>query len=197
MAEGLTAAEAAVLLAVHRGLDTVDKLARYLRASREDVEAIVARLEARGLLRREKRGLILKRTVLRLTEKGLEALPEAERLLSSAAEAARRMLLEPQPGAVQPRYQAAPAAATAGFDPLELAMILPLLGWLGFLPLSAMEAAMLGAMMGSRVEEGGEEAWAEEESGEWGEEGEDVGYEDSGVEDYEFDVDLDAEGFTG
>ncbi|HID41304.1 MAG TPA: MarR family transcriptional regulator, partial [Pyrodictium sp.] len=63
---GLTPSQAAVLLAVHRGIDTVDALAKALRVSREVVEGIVEELKAAGLLEEYRSGLILKRRRLRL-----------------------------------------------------------------------------------------------------------------------------------
>ncbi len=90
---GLTAAEAAVLLAVAAGADTVEKIAGLLNADPAAVKRVAERLAARGYLeeKTERRLLVLKRRRIVLTEKGLDALPEARRLLLHAAE-----LLSPQ-----------------------------------------------------------------------------------------------------
>jgi len=90
---GLSAAEAAVLLAAAAGADTVEKIARLLNADPAAVKKAVERLVARGYLgeRTERRLLLFKRKRIVLTEKGLDALPDARRLLLHAAE-----LLAPQ-----------------------------------------------------------------------------------------------------
>ena len=107
---GLTAAEAAVLLAVAAGADTVEKIAGLLNADPEAVKRVVERLASRGYLeeRTERRLLVLRRRRIVLTEKGLDALPEARRLLLHAAE-----LLSPR----GPRPSGEPLVERVGAQP--------------------------------------------------------------------------------
>ena len=151
MTGGLTPSQAAVLLAVHRGLDTVEAIARVLRVSREVVESIVEELKAAGLLEEYRSGLILKRRRLRLTRRGLDAVPEAMRLMEPAAAAAKRLLQE----------QRLPEDWRWGSR--ELLLAAPLLPMLGLL--TAMEAVMLLSVLAG-LALADDLAWA----GGWGEE---------------------------
>ncbi|KSW11592.1 hypothetical protein CF15_01805 [Pyrodictium occultum] len=135
---GLTPSQAAVLLAVYRGVDRVEELARALRLPRETVEDIVGELEAMGMLEEYRSGLIFKRRRLRLTRRGLDAVPEAMRLMEHAAQAAKR-LVEARLARQEARRLEAPA--DAGLPEEELLAIAPLLPMLGLL--SAAEALML------------------------------------------------------
>ena len=145
MEAGLSAAEAAVLLAVHRGARTPGEIAELLNASREDVERILERLEARGLVKLvERRRLLWRRREAVLTEKGLEAIPEAERLLVHAAEAARRAVEASRRGSGSAAAPAgAQVAAPLAFDAPWLLPALVALGFLeaSLLPLLVAEAA--------------------------------------------------------
>jgi DNA-binding MarR family transcriptional regulator len=98
----LNLVEAAVLTAIAEGVDTVEGIAELLKVSREDAEALVEQLKAKGLIvEEEKRLLFIRRRRLRLTRAGLEALEQARRMLSEAAsrvrEAAERARVEGQP----------------------------------------------------------------------------------------------------
>ena len=129
MAGGLTPSQAAVLLAIHRGLDTVDAIAKALRVSREVVESIIEELKAAGLVEEYQGGLILRRRKLRLTRQGLDTVPEAMRLMEHAAVAAKKLLQEQRlPGDWR-------------WSPQELLLAVPLLPMLGLL--TATEAMML------------------------------------------------------
>jgi len=171
--EGLTPSQAAVLLAVHRGIDTVDALAKALRVSREVVEKIVEELKAAGLLEEYRSGLILKRRRLRLTRQGLDAVPEAMRLMEHAAAAAKKLLQE----------QRLPEDWSWG--PRELLLAVPLLPMLGLL--TAMEAMMLlsvlsGLALADDLAWAG--GWSEEPSGGSGDGGDlDSSELDSGLDD--------------
>lgn len=188
--EGLTPSQAAVLLAVHRGIDTVEGLAKALRVSREAVEGIVGELKAAGLLEEYRSGLILKRRRLRLTRQGLDAVPEAMRLMEHAAAAARKLL----------REQRLPEDWS--WSPRELLLAAPLLPMLGLL--TAMEAMMLlSVLAGLALADG--LAW----TGGWGgEPGEDAvddgdggdldgGELDSGLDDVGLDLGDADMGFDG
>ena len=168
---GLTAAEAAVLLAVASGATSVDEVAELLNVSRRDVEGIVERLVSMGYLAWERgRGLLRWRRRLRLTEKGLETLPEARRLLEHVAETVKRSLRErrlARPGGEHGRLSGSGRGNPGGADLAAAvglgAAALPLLPML--LGLGLLDAALLAA---TGVLEGFEE---DEESGESGEHG--------------------------
>lgn len=84
---GLLYGEAAVLVLVHRGVSTVKDIAAILNTSVEEAKSIVESLEARGLIERVTTGVIFRREQLRLTRRGLEAIPEAVDVLKKASEA--------------------------------------------------------------------------------------------------------------
>ncbi|BES82822.1 helix-turn-helix domain-containing protein [Pyrodictium abyssi] len=192
--EGLTPSQAAVLLAVHRGIDTVEGLAKALRVSREVVERIVEELKAAGLLEEYRSGLILKRRRLRLTRQGLDAVPEAMRLMEHAAVAAKKLLQE----------QRLPEDWSWG--PRELLLAAPLLPMLGLL--TAMEAMMLLSVL-TGLALADDLAWTVGWDGEPGEDAVDAGDGgdldggelDSGLDDVSLDLgDADMEfdgGFDG
>jgi len=78
----LTPAEAAALLAIHAGARNVDEVASLLNTDTDTARRLVERLRSKGLVEVEERRLLfIKRRRLRLTEKGLEAIPEARRIL--------------------------------------------------------------------------------------------------------------------
>ncbi|RUM47533.1 MAG: hypothetical protein DSY37_02135 [Hyperthermus sp.] len=85
---GLDAGEALVLLAVARGVDTPGKIAGFFNASKRVVDSIIARLKRHGLLAEERKFL---RRRLVLTERGLELLPEAQRLVVHTVRAAKTL----------------------------------------------------------------------------------------------------------
>ncbi len=97
MTQGLLYSEAAALMLIHRGLSTVKEVASALRVSVEEASRIIASLEAKGLVERV-RGGILRRKKLRLTKRGLDALPEAAEVLRRASEAAARAAEEARAG---------------------------------------------------------------------------------------------------
>lgn len=118
---GLTYSEAAALLIIHRGVSTVNGLAEALNVSAREAEQIVAGLEARGLVERVRGGL-LRREKLRLTRRGLDAVPEAAEALRRASEAAVRAAEEARRG------------GRPDVDD-EVISVLPALAFLGLIPL--------------------------------------------------------------
>ena len=166
---GLSPLEAAVLVAVARGARTPGEIARILNVSEEDVERVVDRLVAKGLLARvKKKILFVRRVELRLTEKGYNALPEAERVLREAAERLRRAAEALRDSRIATPYNPAYAALAPGE---ELLLVAPMLAWLGLLP-----AATLAAL--EAIEHIGSEAgWHDSEANDAGEGDDDDGYE--------------------
>ena len=172
---GLTAAEAAVLLAVASGARTVEEVAELLNISPTDASRIIERLVAGGYLvwRERRRLLFLRRRELALTEKGLEALPEARRLLEHAARIVEKT--------VAAGGEAGPPPAVASTLGAELALLIPMLVGLGFL-----DAALLSTLTASRywdelsVDTGGEEEFVEADT------------DDISSEDFEPDSGMDA-----
>ena len=123
----LTYSEAAALMLIHRGLSSVKQLASALRISVEEASRIVSSLEAKGVVERV-RGF-LGREKLRLTRKGLDAIPVASEMLRKASEVATRAAEE----------------AKSGVKPVvdeEILVALPALMFLGLVP-----AWVLGALL--------------------------------------------------
>jgi DNA-binding MarR family transcriptional regulator len=124
--EKINLVEAAVLVAIAEGVDTIDGIAELLRISREDAEALVDQLKAKGLVVEEERKLLfIHKKRLRLTRKGLEALEQARNMLKEAAgkvkEATEKASIEGKP-----------------FEILltdDILLILPVLEMVGFISL--------------------------------------------------------------
>ena len=116
---GLRPSEAAVLLAISNGIDTVDAIARALNASRETVRRIVEDLAARGLVEVRREGRIIRKEKLRLTRMGLDSLGEARRQLQELVEAYKHYR----------ESRALPPTWRWGLD--EFMLVLPLLAVLG------------------------------------------------------------------
>lgn len=128
MTGSLSYSEAVVLMLIHKGLSTVKEVASALRISVDEASRIISSLEARGLIERVRGGL-LRREKLRLTRKGLDAIPEASEMLRRASAAAIR----------------AAEQAKAGSKPAvdeEVLFALPALMFLGLVP-----AWVLGALL--------------------------------------------------
>jgi len=134
---GLSYGEALALLLIHRGVDSVGGLSRALGVSREEAEEIVRGLESRGLVRVE-RGLLGGR--IRLTRAGLDALPEAARVVGEV----RGALV----GAAERARAGEPVDVDAG-----LLALAPALAFLGLLPAWAL-GVLLGAGFDADLEEG-------------------------------------------
>ena len=156
----LSYSEAVVLLLIYKGVTSVKGIARALRVSQAEAERIVRSLEAKGLVRVE-RGF-LGRTRVRLTQEGLDAIPEASRLV----EEARRAILD---AAERARDHGEPPVLDAGILSLTPALL-----FLGLLP-----AWVLSVLPILYAEE---EGWWAEEAPE----------EPPPEADADFDVDLDA-----
>jgi len=141
MATSMTAAEAAALLAVNAGARSEKEVAMLLNTDEATARRLVERLRSKGLLEvEERRLLVLRRRRLRLTEKGLEAVPEARRLLAASL-------------AAGPHAPAAPEAQPPSpFQPLTL--LLPVLLGVG---LAGAALAALGDIMGDEDGDGGAE----------------------------------------
>ena len=130
---GLSYSEALALVLIHRGVDTVRDLARAMDLDPREVEEIVGSLETKGLVERVVEGRILKRERLRLTRRGLDAVPEAMRLLREAAAMARE--------AAEAARRGEPVAVDQALLPL-----LPGLAFLDLLPLWALTILLAGSL---------------------------------------------------
>ena len=130
---GLSYSEALALVLIYRGVDTVSGLAGAMRLDPREVEEIVAGLEAKGLVERRVEGRILRRERLRLTRKGLDAVPEAMGLLREVAERAREAA------------EAARRGEPVGVDE-ALLPVLPGLVLLGMLPAWALALLLAGGV---------------------------------------------------
>jgi len=126
--------EAAVLVALAEGAETPDELAELLRVDRDSIVKVLEQLEAKGLVKKERKGLIFKKTVYRLTEEGYEALEEASRKLREAAKE-----LEELGKRLRKEHTGAAKTAPSSEEGLaELIAIAPLLSWLGLLDVALM-----------------------------------------------------------
>ena len=144
----LTLLEKAVLAALMRGVDSLSGLKKLVNVDEEALRRAIERLESLGLVKRERRGLILKREVLVLTEKGFE---EARRALEELEAVARRVearLAKHEEG----RVTASQVASELG----DLAYIVPLLAWLGLIDLAMLAPLTLAAQEGYEDLSGGE-----------------------------------------
>ena len=118
----LKPSEAAVLLAISNGIDSLEAIARVLNTSKDTVRQIVEELEAKGLVEIHEEGRIIKRRRLRLTRQGLDALAEARRQLDKLLEAYQHYR----------REKMLPPSWSWGLD--EFLLALPLLALLGIVP---------------------------------------------------------------
>jgi DNA-binding PadR family transcriptional regulator len=122
----------AVLEALSTGAKSASEVSSITELERHDVEAILASLMGQGLVERRERGLLLKREVYALTERGWEALHKwresVRELVSKAAELREEGRVE---------------EADALIAPIQ--SVLPLLLALGVLD-AALYAAALGAV---------------------------------------------------
>ncbi len=127
--EELTPVEAAVLVAVARGARTTEEIARLLNLDSRDVQEVVDRLVARGLLARRKRKILfITREEIRLTRRGYDALPSAEEKLRDVAEKLRKAA---QAARVNREAQPVPPHYTLTE---EMLLVTPLLVTMGLLP---------------------------------------------------------------
>jgi len=124
--------EAAVLVALAEGVETSDKLAELLRVDRNSIAKILEELEAKGFVKKEVKGLIFKKTVYRLTERGYDVLEEATRKLREAA----RELEELGKRLEKERSDVVKTISTSREDFTELLAVAPLLSWLGLLDIA-------------------------------------------------------------
>ncbi len=142
--------ESGVLVAIYSGADTLDKLERmFPTLDREALQQTLHSLEARGLLRREQRGLLFKKEVYKLTPAGANYLDQAQEKLQQAAREAREKL-----STAAPTREEMPTVLG------DLYLLLPLLLFLGLLP------PTLVAFSGEGEEDLGEEAGEDLEAGE-------------------------------
>ncbi len=118
--------EAAVLLAVSKGVNTVENLALLLNVDKEELGRVVEGLVAKGLLNVQVKGLIFKRKVLTLTRAGYNLLPEASKKVKEIAEKAREVVRKV-------REQGLSREEAYGLLTPYMP-VLPLLVWLGLLP---------------------------------------------------------------
>jgi len=154
--------DSSILVAVSRGVNTVDELSRFFKGVDPKVlESRLRSLEASGYLRSELRGLIFKKRVYTLTEKGGRALDEAMKNVEKASLEARRLARE---------------GRSVDDWPMELAWILPLLLWLGLIDLALISS------IGYAAEEYPGDVQGEPEADAGGEEGFDVDFGDFGGE---------------
>ncbi|MCE4613052.1 MAG: hypothetical protein F7C07_04395 [Desulfurococcales archaeon] len=150
--------ESSILMAVSSGVNTLDELSSLFKGVDPSVlESKLRSLEASGYLRSEVKGFIFKKKVFLLTDKGVSALDEAKKNIEKASIEARKLAREGRP---------------VSEWPLELAMILPLLVWLGFISMATI--APLGY---SEEYYGGGQEEGDVEGGEF-----DVDFGDAGAE---------------
>ena len=127
--------EEAVLIAVARGADTIDKLSSLLRVSKKDIIRVIEELEIKGLIRFEKTGWwIFRRKVIRLTKDGFieasKAFKKAEKVADKIREEIKAMNKD----------NAREFINTWGF-------ILPLLTWLELIDLTFLDPLLLDMLM--------------------------------------------------
>jgi len=135
--------EAAILVGLAKGVETPGELAKFLRVDRDSIVKVLEQLEAKELVRKERRGLIFKKTVYMLTEKGYEALEEASRKLREAAKE-----LEELGKRLEKKHIEAVEAVSSSKEKLEeLIAIAPLLSWLGLLDV-ALASILLTFLVG-------------------------------------------------
>lgn len=122
MASGkLSYSEAVVLLLIHQGVSSAKGIAGAMHLPVEEVEVILRGLEAKGLITRERAG-ILRRERLRLTRAGYDAIPEATTIAMKVSRRATEAAERARSGGERPE-----------FEP-EILAILPALAFLGLLP---------------------------------------------------------------
>ncbi|NPA96640.1 MAG: hypothetical protein GXO32_03460 [Crenarchaeota archaeon] len=138
--EGLSL-EDAILIAIAQGAETPDEIARALHVDKGVVEDLLRKLELEGFVKKETRGLIFKKTVYVLTEKGFERAGRALEKLREVANQLRQMI---ESGQVDEASQI--ASAWMSFLPLMVWMDLLPLTMLSLLPLELGFLADLGAM---------------------------------------------------
>ncbi len=147
--EGLSL-EDAILVAIAQGAETVDEIARVLHVDKGVVEDLLRKLELEGYVKREVRGLIFKKTVYLLTEKGFNRAGKALEKLREVATQLRQMI---ESGQVDAATQM--ASAWMSFLPLMVWMDLLPLTMLSLLPLELGFLADL-SMMGPDADSGGD-----------------------------------------
>ncbi|BEP16756.1 hypothetical protein PYJP_01080 [Pyrofollis japonicus] len=154
---GLRPSEAAVLVAISRGIDTAEAIASLLNTDKNTAKNIIETLIAKGLVKEVVEGRIIKRRRLVLTEKGLDALPEAQKILSQAATVAKEYA---------ERKEVPPAWP---WSPAELFLVLPVLDMLGLLPLGflALEAVDASMHEVDEYSDDEEEDLAEDDIDDW------------------------------
>lgn len=119
----------AALEALSTGGKTAEEVADILGVEPHDAEAILSALMGMGLVERKERGLIFKREVYQLTEKGWEELYRLREEVKSKLEKAAEL-----------RQQGREQEAQEILDPL--APVLPVLLSLGVLDLALYSAAL-------------------------------------------------------
>ena len=119
--------EEAVLVAIARGAGTVEAVSDALGVSRSDVEKVLEKLMAEGLVRVEEKGWwIFKWRALVLTRRGFEAAVKAHEKLAELASRLRERL-------ARARGESAEALALAP------AYLFPLMLWMGLLDLALLD----------------------------------------------------------
>ena len=122
MASGkLSYSEAVVLLLIHQGVSSAKGIAGAMHLPVEEVEVILRSLEAKGLITREKAG-ILRRERLRLTKAGYDAIPEATTIAMNVSRKVTEAAENAKGRGEKPEFEE------------EVLAILPALAFLGFLP---------------------------------------------------------------
>ena len=120
----------AVLEALSRGGKTAEEVAEVLGVAPHDAEAILGALLARGLVERREKGLVFKKEVYVLTERGWEALArwraEVRDKLERAAELRREGRREEADAVIAPLEPILPALLALGV--LDLALYSAALG---------------------------------------------------------------------
>ncbi len=167
-----TLLEKAVLAALARGVDSFGGLRKLVNVSEDDLRRAVENLIAKGLVKIEKKGWLLKREALVLTERGFE---EARKAIDELAKLAQRIEKSLE------QFEQRPQTGTLSRDLVdEIMAIAPLLAWLGFIDLALLSP--LGLMVAEAMRE---DTYIDDEGGESGEaEAGDVDEVDVFEEDY-------------
>jgi DNA-binding MarR family transcriptional regulator len=132
----------AVLESLSTGAKTVEEIAELVDMELHDVEAVISALMGQGLVERREKGLLFKKEVYALTEKGWEVLykwrAEVKERVEKAAELRRAGRVEEAEEVVAPVASVLPLMLTLGL--LDTALYAAALGQLATLD----EAAELG-----------------------------------------------------
>ncbi len=96
------ALEDAILVAILQGAETADEISRILRVDKGTIEDLLRKLELEGYVKSEIKGLLFKKKVYLLTEKGFE---RASKVLEKIKEVANQVRVLAEQGRVDEATQ--------------------------------------------------------------------------------------------